>query len=599
MIEYSRFKNEPLRAIINRNNRIMVPLKRYVPWGLALFFGVLYLLTPTALYYWDGVVFAYLCERGSPSELFHPHHLLYNLLTDIAYEFFHMHFPNLRSITFLAWVSSIFGALTIYFSHLIYRKIFNREGLAVTTTSFTGFAFTFWHYSTDANAYIISAFFPILAAYLMIYMDDFPGHKARMIWIAVCFSIGMLLHQVVVFFYPVYILWVIIFRFRDPNRKFYPLQKIVLLFLPALITGIVYFIVGRVIYHFTLSSEYWEWITAYGRQSKWWFSTEHSGFAAFLKAIGVSHLQLMFYPSYIRHGLLDFSNITFTDLIKKFLALVSILTIMLVFIRGIIYVIGAVGRRRFYAALLIAWITPYFIFFTFFTPQFEFYRLYYLCPLMVIFALGLKGFFEKPSFEHLDLPIQPNKLSGWVFVLLTIFAIYNYGFGIRPQMREENNRWLTDAKAFIASTPEDSIMVVPFSEEKMEEYSRGANLVNYFGRQGILFAEQHVVFVGPIEEFVGPIVPLPPDETDEELPQLWADTELKPGLFADIEKAYFHADMLDGRQDGWDIFAYRFPNTKVYLKEQVRLPLKKDSELVRIGSIEYHKGKKWYLYYRQ
>ena len=577
-------------AIINLN-KLMIPLKRYTPWVLALIFGVLYLLTPTVLYYWDGIVFASMCEEGTPHALIHPHHLLYNLSLDIVYEIIRMHIPSLRSLPFLIWVSSIFGALTIYFSHLIFRTIFNREGLAIATTSFMGFSYTFWHFSTDANAYIISAFFPILAVYLLISMNDAPKPRFRMVWACLAFCIGMLVHQVVVFFYPVYVFWMIAFKFKDSRIKFPPAARAALIFLPAIITITIYFIIGRIFFQFQSLDEYWRWATAYGHQARWWFASENSGFPAFLKAVSISHLKLMFYPDYIRFGLFKFDNLTYEDIAKKFLAIISILTIFLVFIRGFIYLLGAIGRRRFYAVLLILWIIPYFAFFTFFTPQFEFYRLYYLLPVMFIFALGLKGFFEKPSYEHLDLPIQPNTLSGWVFVLLLIFAVYNGVVGIHPQMFESNNPWLMDAKAFAEKAPRGAVMIVPWSDEKMEEYSRVANLTSYFGTQGVMFAEPIIPIMGPMPEIIGP----PPMLDDEIKPREWDDIEIRPGLTPDIEQAFFHADLLDGRDDGWQILVYRFPDVKIPLKGVVRLPNAERCQMIQYGSIEYHQGRNFYL----
>jgi hypothetical protein len=567
----------------------MVPLKKYTPWMLALFFGAVYLLTPTALYYWDGVVFATVCEIGSLHETIHPHHLLFNFVSDILFELVRMHAPGVRALSFLIFMSSIFGALTIYFSHLIFRTIFNREGLAIATTSFMGFSFTFWHFSTDANAYIISAFFPVLASYLLLTMDNFPIHRFRLTWVSIVFSIGILLHQVVVLFYPVYFFWMVVFKFKDKKRKFTIPMRILLIILPALITGSMYFLIGRVFFQYTTPDEYWNWITSYGHQKRWWFGNENAGFLAFSRAVMVSHLKLMFYPDYIRYGLLNFSHLSIVDFIKKLLTLVSLITVFLVFIRGFIYLLGAIGKRRFYAALLLLWILPYFIFFTFFTPQFEFYRLYYLLPLMVIFALGLKGFFEKPSFEELDLPIHPNKLSGWVFVLLVVFGIYNYALGINPGMKEENNPWLMQARTFVSIAPSDSILVVPFSDERTEEYSRTANLVKYFGTQDVLFAKRHDEFVGPILDFVGP--PIPSKKIEE--PIRWDEIKLRGDVEPGIEKMLFHESLLDGRKDGWRIIKYMFPDTQIPLEGFVRLPKLQDCEPLLIGNTRYLPGKRF------
>jgi len=573
----------------------MDPLKKYIPWALAIFFGLIYLFTPTKMYYWDGVVFAYLCEHGTPHELFHPHHLIYNIVLDIAYEFVRMHFPNLRALPFLIWVSSIFGALTIYFSHMVFRTIFNREGLAVATTSFMGFAYSFWHFSTDANTYIISAFFPVLIAYLLLSMNEAPNPKARMTWAAMLFAIGMLFHQVVVFFYLVYAFWMLIFQFKDKKKRFSPLLRILLIFLPALITGFVYFAVGYIFYQYKTFDEFWNWITAYGRQSRWWYGSEHTGVRSFMNAIGLAHIKLFFYLDYIRFYLFKLRPSDSFDIIKKILAVISLITVLLVLIRGIIYLVSAIGRRRFYAALLLLWITPYFVFFIFFTPMYEFYRLYYLFPLMVIFAMGLKGFFEKPSFEYLDLPIRPNTLSGWVFVLLCVFALYNYTLGIRPQMKEAGNMRLVDAEAFINRTPPDAVMVVPFSRS----YSYIADLVNYFGTQGILFGEPYQPFVGPKPEYMGP--PLPPEDQQEEKKEIeryaWSDVQLKPGLTPSIERMYFHEGMFKGAPYGWRLFKYRFPDTKEYLEDLVVIPAQPYVNIIQIGSVKYVQGNRGFLTY--
>jgi hypothetical protein len=566
----------------------MNPLKKYIPWVLAIFFGLVYLLTPTKLYYWDGVVFAQLCEYGTPHELLHPHHLIYNLVLDIVYELLRMHFPGLRALPFLIVVSSIFGALTIYFSHMVFRTIFNREGLAVATTSFMGFAFSFWHFSTDASPYIISAFFPVLVAYLLLSMDNAPHPKARTLWAAFMFVVGMLFHQVVIFFYLVYAFWMCVFRFKDRKKRFPAYARIILIFVPALITGIIYFELGYIFYQYSTFQDYWLWITAYGRQSRWWYASEHSGILPFLIAIKLAHIKLFFYLDYIRFDLFRLREPIGLDIFKKIIAWISLITVFLVLLRGIIYLVGAVGRRRFYAALLLLWIAPYFVFFIFFTPMYEFYRLYYLFPLMAIFALGLKGFFEKPLFEELDLPIRPNTLSGWVFILLAIFAIYNYTLGIKPQMNARNNKWLVNARAFIAGTPSDAILVVPYSKS----FSYVADLVNYFGKQGILFAEPYKPIVGPMPELVGPM-PLE-DETVRQF--AWQDVEVKPGLIPSVEKMWFHEAMMKGTQNDWKLFRYRFPDTKVYLEDIIELPrLELFPEKVRLGSITYVPGKSYFV----
>jgi hypothetical protein len=162
--------------------------------------AVIYLLFPTRVYYWDGIVFAQAIEDASglnPS-LVHPNHLIYNFAGYLFYKLLHSLGAEVRALTALQILNSLISAACarIFFSILFdtLRSFY----VAMCLTVLFAFSATWWKFSTDANAYIPSVLFLLISFYLVL-----PRQKARPLLLAFTFFISLAFHQLALVMWPV------------------------------------------------------------------------------------------------------------------------------------------------------------------------------------------------------------------------------------------------------------------------------------------------------------------------------------------------------------------------------------------------------------
>src|SRR5215212_6121509 len=98
-------------------------LPRLTPWVLSFAIALIYLLFPTRVYYWDGIVFAQAIEDASkltPS-LVHPNHLIYNFVGYLFYKLLHSLGAEVRALVALQILNSLLSAACarIFFSILL------------------------------------------------------------------------------------------------------------------------------------------------------------------------------------------------------------------------------------------------------------------------------------------------------------------------------------------------------------------------------------------------------------------------------------------------------------------------------------------------
>src|SRR5690348_13025514 len=120
--------------------------------------AAIYLLFPTRVYYWDGIVFAQEIEnaaRLTPS-LVHPNHLIYNFAGYLFYKLLRVLGADIRAHTALQILSSLLSSLCAYVFFLILSKTLRSFYFSLCLTALFAFSATWWKFSTDANAYIPS-----------------------------------------------------------------------------------------------------------------------------------------------------------------------------------------------------------------------------------------------------------------------------------------------------------------------------------------------------------------------------------------------------------------------------------------------------------
>src|ERR1044072_8406919 len=118
--------------------------------------AVIYLLFPTRVYYWDGIVFAQAIEdasRLSPS-LVHPNHLIYNFAGYLFYKLLRAIGADIRALTALQMLNSLLSALCAVVLFSILMETLRSFYFSIWLTLLFAFSATWWKFSTDADAYI-------------------------------------------------------------------------------------------------------------------------------------------------------------------------------------------------------------------------------------------------------------------------------------------------------------------------------------------------------------------------------------------------------------------------------------------------------------
>jgi hypothetical protein len=170
-----------------------------------IFLAVLsvYVSLRTMNYYWDGIGISYDIEHADAKSLslFHQNHLLYGPLGEAAWRAAVRIVPGARSLDTLQVLNAIFGAaaVAVFFRALL--STFRSTYVALCLALGLAFSATWWKFSTDADSYIPSAFFVIVALFAAL-----PGKRARPVMLGCIHAFGMLLHQLAALFAPVLIL---------------------------------------------------------------------------------------------------------------------------------------------------------------------------------------------------------------------------------------------------------------------------------------------------------------------------------------------------------------------------------------------------------
>lgn len=168
---------------------------------LLLAIAGIYILFRSHTYYWDGVSFALAIEsvyRGdSPfAVLFHPNHLLYDVLGYFLYAFVRNFGFHVRAIAVLQY-SNLFVSLCCgYLVFRIARRFFGTSPAAYFCWLLFSFGALWWHYSTDADAYILGTLLLMLAFTSLLQEGSW-----FLILAAIFHVLAMFCHELSVFFY--------------------------------------------------------------------------------------------------------------------------------------------------------------------------------------------------------------------------------------------------------------------------------------------------------------------------------------------------------------------------------------------------------------
>ena len=337
--------------------------------------AVIYLLFPTRVYYWDGIVFAQAIEdasRLSPS-LVHPNHLIYNFAGYIFYKLLRALGADIRALTALQILNSLLSALCAGVLFSILSSMLRSFYLSICLALLFAFSATWWKFSTDANAYIPSVLFLLISFYLVL-----PGKKPRPLLTAFTFFLSMAFHQLAVLMFPVLALGVylqdVTLTRQALNAVYFCVAAAVLIF--AAYAGLFYLATGT----FDVA-RLMRWTVSYSPDADTKFNLWSS----------------------LQYSLRGQIRLFFGGRINSLRGLVNppIVVLLLCLVAAILFFIFNLvqnlrpaklrmeTRQKTVLLLSLLWTGVYVSFLFFWLPQNTFYRLFYLPALIILLGLAL------------------------------------------------------------------------------------------------------------------------------------------------------------------------------------------------------------------
>lgn len=184
------------RLLSSKFGHLQPGYARYLLAAVFLF----YALFPTRTHYWDGVLFSLNVESVQRGELpagmlFHPNHLLYSAAGYVAYKACLAFGLPIRAMTVFQILNITLATLSMWILFAFARGLTSSRRIAAVCAVLFAFGATWWRFATDADAYIISILFLLLAIRFV------AGDRPRLLPAAVFHVLAMLFHELAVFAY--------------------------------------------------------------------------------------------------------------------------------------------------------------------------------------------------------------------------------------------------------------------------------------------------------------------------------------------------------------------------------------------------------------
>ena len=310
-----------------------------------------------------------------------------------------------RAIHVLQFTSIVASVLSAYVLFTIARRHFRSLYLAWSLTCLFAFAATWWKFSVDADAYILSVLFLLICFALIM-----PGRKLRPFLLVVVFSVAVFFHQLAIFFYPV--IFLALFWQSGPARISAAMKFAVGAFVAVFGTYCLFFYFAT---NTTDPVRFLRWITSYSPDVSFTFDL-----ASNLNSMLRSQRRVFFGG---RLSLLKgFLNPVVIGLIVIGIALVVLLAIR--FIQGLRTrseerpsPLKEALRQDVVAKLCLVWTVMYVVFLFFWLPQHTFYRLFYL-PAIVLLIGWIIFKYGRVRKQRLALFVAVMAMSNFLFSIL-------------------------------------------------------------------------------------------------------------------------------------------------------------------------------------
>lgn len=404
------------------SERILPRREMFVGIGLSVLAFCVYLAFPTRNYYWDGISFALQIEQSHGLEpmLFNPNHLGYDVTWYAMFHALRTFLPAIRALSILIAVNQILGAVSAFLIFQILGRYTRDLYSRICLTLIFLFSATWWKFSTDANVYVPSTFFLILAFSILTRSD----RKPSLIAVALLHAVAMLFHQIAIFFYlPALTAILLSNHWKSTSEKFR--SAMVYSLTAGCSIALSYVLVWTRIVNRD-AAEPWiggflKWITSNGTEEYIFQSIPQS-----LVKTAQSTVRLFF------GGRLTLAR----DFVEK--PMLAVLVFLLVVCAGffLIHLQRNIRRsneftlpeyppnlRRSDVLICVSWVVPFLMFLLFWLTEWPYYRLFYLPALM-----GLTAFLVE-RYRQISGPTRSYALAGFTAVMMLsnfVFLIYPF-----------------------------------------------------------------------------------------------------------------------------------------------------------------------------
>jgi hypothetical protein len=408
---------------------------------------VVYLATPTADYYWDGITFALQIERVAKGDrgaelLFHQNHLLYNAIGFVLYRATQAAGVAVRAIHVLQITNAFVGGLAVaVFFRLVDRATRSRYVAVVCSAALAGSA-AWWKISTDADAYILTYLLILVCAANLI------GERPRVAIAGLALAGAMLVHEMASLFFPAAL--VAIFCNRGIEHRASFAARMTLFAVTPAIAG--YYLCAVLLHGYTRPLDVLGWVTSNPSQ-KHLSASPADGLAAFPRAT---------FDAIVGHTFSVFRSKA--GWMEATLALAAGITLIVAgFTIARRVDLGRAFRtirqwaawtnetNRRIAPMLIGWFSIYIVFFLFWGPLIYF-RAAYTPAIMLGLGLALASY-------HRVTGARPSGAAAFAVVA---FALFNLAFYIGPNMHLDAN--VVVAAAEVADRRWDEKTVILFAD---------------------------------------------------------------------------------------------------------------------------------------
>ena len=452
----SHSRPNPIQVILFRVSQWLTRNERVVPWLLFSGLTAIYLAFPTRNYYWDGITFARTIESAREfKSLIHPSHLLYNV---VGYLFFHLLQTvglNLRAITALQTLNGLLSASAAVVFFSILKSSFRSLYLATFLTLLFGLSATWWKFSSDADAYIISVLLILISFRFIL-----PHQKPRPLVVAILYAASMCFHQLAIFFGPVLMVGLA----YQTKRKLSSFLQFGLVSVG--LTTAAYFYCFHISAQSINPQSFLRWVTYYSPDASFSFSFWHNlGYTL----RGNARLFLSG-----RFNLLE-------GLINPIIVILLVLLVIVFCFLGFLLVrnfqrpgintlrkLFRLEENRPLLILSLVWLSIYLLFLFVWLPQNTFYRLFYLPSLVLIIGLLARVRDDKVEYQPKYRLAVFTVAVGLVNFLFFIFP-YSHVEKFPPTRfaLEMNQLWTTKTVIFYGFENADENLVGYFAPNTM------------------------------------------------------------------------------------------------------------------------------------